>query len=589
MRSISAKLAALLIVAALIPITVYGAISILSARRATEASITEGNRLVAIEAAGRIDAYVAGSVDILRAIANDIHMSRLTDHQKERIIRNYVDDFEAFHAIDLIDRSGTAVATSRIVADRDESHIHAAFEAALQGETYRSNVYISKKLTPRMVVAHPYTHLGEVDGAVIGEINLIDMWTTVDEIRIGREGRALVVSRNGQLIAHGQPRAKPHVLKQKNLMDLEIIRSVLQGETATAVYASLAGDRVLAVGAPVKGLGWGIVIEQPVSEAYLLSNRMTRRLLLLIGIFLAAAITLGTLGGRVQIVRPIRALMEGTRRVASGDLSHQVTVRAASEFTELADSFNLMTVRLAELQEEIKEQERSATFGRLAAGLVHDLRHPVANLDNVGAALFADPGGPDSGGPVDNPEVRARLLGVIQRETGYIQRVLSDLHGLTHPAELQLFSLDVNSFIRGVAATFEETAAARSIQVELELAPNEPHIRADTFALERVCKNLISNAFEAMQGGGRLRIITAWTEPGSNDGRVSIAFEDSGVGIPEEKLKTIFDIYNTSKPKGLGLGLAVCRKLVDELGGKIEIQSTPGRGTTMTLLFPFDL
>jgi len=588
-RSITAKMAALLIGAALLPITIYGAISILSARRATEASITEGNRLVAIQAAGRIDAYVAASADILRAIANDIHLSRLSDRQKERIIRNYVDDFDAFHAIDLVDRHGTPVATTRIIADHDTARIDAAFQAALGGETYRSSVYISKSLTPRMIVALPYSNLGEIEGAVIGEINLIDMWNLVDEIRIGREGRALVVCRTGQLIAHGQPRAKPHVLKQKNLMDIEIIRSILQGETATAVYTSLTGDRVLAVGAPVQGLGWGIVIEQPVSEAYLLSDRMTRRLALLIGIFLAAAVAVGTLGGRVQIVRPIRALMEGTRRVASGDLSRQVTVRAANKFTELAAAFNRMMVRLGELQEEIKEQERSATFGRLAAGLVHDLRHPVSNLDNVGAALFADHGGPSLGGPVDRPEVRAKLLGVIQRETGYIQRVLNDLHGLTHPAELELFSMDVNSFIRGVASTFGETASARSIRVELELNHEDPYIRADTFALERVCKNLISNAFEAMTEGGRLRIITAISGSSSKDGRVSIAFEDTGPGIPEEKLKTIFDVYNTSKPKGLGLGLAVCKKLAAELGGKIEIRSAPGQGTTMTLLFPLDI
>ena len=586
MKTISARMALLLIGAALLPLTIFGIVSILSSRRATEASIIEGNRLVAIQATGRIDAYVEGSLDILRAIANDIHLARLTDHQKERIIRNHVDDFEAFHAIDLVDREGNLVATTRITAGGDEPRIDAAFRETSAGETYRSDVYISRSLTPRMIAAFPIQSLGEVDGAVIGEINLIDLWNLVDEIRIGLEGRALVFSRTGQLIAHGRAGAKPEVLKQKNLMELGIVRSVLDGETATAHYTSLTGDRVLAVGAPVPGLGWGIIIEQPESEAYLLSHRMVRRLGLLIGIFLLAGIAVGTIGGRIQIVRPIQALIEGTRRVASGDLTHRVDLRAADEFTDIADAFNRMTSRLTELQEEIKEQERSAVFGLLAAGLVHDLRHPVRTLDNVGTALFEEPGSSEEEDRLEGIEARNKLLEIIRREIGYINRVLDDLHGLTHPAELELFSLDVNSFIREMAATYGETAASGSIAVDFDPAPDDPRILADRFALERICKNLISNAFDAMPAGGRLGISIHRAISRSENGRVSISFQDTGVGIPKERLKTIFDVYNTSKSKGLGLGLAVCKKLVAELAGTIVMESSPGEGTTVTLSFP---
>jgi len=571
MKRISTKLIILLVSAALIPLVLFGIFSIVASRAANYSSVSEGNLNVAKRAADQIELYVQNGIHILKGIAENINRTHLEPWQKETIIKNYVINFEQFHEIYLTDREGMQVATTDLGAELADRSKDLAVVNAMKGEVYRSGVYISDQLVPMMTISLPIIRLNEVDGSVVGVIDLIDMWNLVDSIRIGQEGFAFVISKEGMLIAHGRDDAKPSVIKQEDRRQWGIVKTVLSGESGVVTYKNEKGEKVLGVCAPMKSLGWGLVIEQPTKEAYAMVRRMTYQLVALIIAFVVLMTIIGLWGSR-QIVGPIQELIRGTRALSRGDLSQRVQVKTKDEFSELGRSFNRMTEELFNLQEEMRRNERAVTFGKIASGLVHDLKHPVKSIENSSRLLLK---------MYDDPHYRETFHRTVNREFANINRFLDDLHNLTHPIPLKPIPLNLHKVIDEIIEGYLPEAERNGVRIMRQFQRDSFRISADRFAIERVIKNLILNAIEAMPQGGDLVIET------KSDGQwVEIGIGDTGCGIPRERLRTIFEDYTTTKRKGLGLGLAISRKIVQDLNGTIEIESEPGNGTTFTLKFP---
>jgi signal transduction histidine kinase len=571
MKRISTKLIILLVSAALIPLVLFGIFSIMAARASNYHSVSAGNLNVAKRAADQIELYVQNGIQILKGIAENINRTHLEPWQKETIIKNYVINFEQFHEIYLTDQNGIQGATTDLGAELVDRSKDSAVITAMRGEVYRSGVYISDQLVPMMTISLPIIRLNEVDGSVVGVIDLIDMWNLVDSIRIGQEGFAFVISKEGMLIAHGRDDAKPSVIKQEDRRQSGIVKSALSGKSGVLTYRNEKGERVLGVCAPMKSLGWGLVIEQPTKEAYAMARRMTYQLVTLIIAFVILMTIIGLWGGR-QIVRPIRELIRGTRAVSTGDLSQRMQVKTRDEFSELGRSFNRMTEELFNLQEEMRRNERAVTFGKIASGLVHDLKHPVKSIENSSKLLLK---------MYDDPHYRETFHRTVNREFANINRFLDDLHNLTHPIPLKPIPLNLHKVIDEAIEGYLPEAERNGVRILRQFQGDSFRISADRFAIERVIKNLILNAIEAMPQGGDLVVET------KSDGQwVEIGIGDTGCGIPKERLRTIFEDYITTKRKGLGLGLAISRKIVQDLNGTIEVESEPGNGTTFTLKFP---
>ncbi len=590
MKKISSKLIVLLVLSALIPMVTFGTISIWTSRRATYASVSQGNLNVAQRAAEQIELYVSNSIDVLKALAENINRADLKDWQKERIIKNYVINFEEFEQIYITDKEGREVVTTRLGMEPEDRSGEPGFKTAISGEIYRSEVFISDNLVPSMSIAVPLKRLNQIDGVIAAEINLVNMWNLVDSIRIGKEGYAFVVSQSGLLIAHGEGDAKALVLQEKNLSDEEIVRDVLRGRSLTRIYPGRKGEEMLGVTAPIESLGWGVIIEQPIREAFRAARMMTYQLSFLIVLFLSIMVSIGFLGGR-QIVRPIRELIKATGIISRGDLSQKLEISTQDEFSELGRSFDRMRERLGELQEDIRRQERSATFGRIAAGLVHDLRTPIKNIENSSRLIQR---------MSDDEAYRKTFQRTVEREFININRFLDDLYNLTHPTPLHPINLNLHKEIQGIVESFQDEAQKNGIRIAADFYREDLRVYADKFALERVVKNIIINAIQAISAcpspdghrgrrdGGELKIsarLIAKQLTAEAD-YVEISFTDNGCGIPSERLKALFDDYTTTKKRGLGLGLAISKTLVEQMGGSIEVESEVGKGTTFYLRFP---
>jgi len=398
------------------------------------------------------------------------------------------------------------------------------------------------------------------------------MWDLVDSIRIGKSGYASVVSRGGVLIAHGDPEEKARVVLSEKVMDKGIVKEVLRGKRAIMTYRIRKGIKVLGVAVPIGTVNWGIIIEEPIKEAYALSIRMTHELLYLAGIFLLIMVGVGSIYGRRKIVNPIKKLIEGTEVISKGDLSHRVEVDTGDELQELAGSFNEMTEKLIQLNEEIKRNERAVTFGRIAAGLVHDLRHPIRNIENSSKLISIKH---------EDKEYREKFKQIVEREFKNINRFLDDLYNLTHPTPLNMVGLKIDNIIEGLVQDMDDEFKRRNIIFNRNYAPDEMRVKGDRFALERVFRNLITNAMDAMPEGGELTISTKRV-----NSDIEIRVSDTGCGIEKERIKDIFTEYTTTKRKGLGLGLPVSKKIIDEHRGRIEIESKVGVGTTFIIILP---
>ena len=309
---------------------------------------------------------------------------------------------------------------------------------------------------------------------------------------------------------------------------------------------------------------------KPGSEAFGLSNQLQVQLVIVITVALLLTVAVGYYWGR-SFIRPILALTRGTEAIASGKLEERVDIGGTDEFRQLGESFNSMAARLDELQEDVRRKERQATFGRIAAGLVHDLSHPIQNIGNscrLIVRLF------------DDTDYRATFRRTVDREFASIKRVLENLRNLARPKPLERFPVDVNRSVGEVAESMQALADIAGVRLDVRLSASRPFIEGDVFALGRVYRNLILNAIEATAPGG---VVTLSTE--ERDGLMRISVRDTGTGIPHDRLENIFEDFKTTKRTGLGLGLAISRKIVDQLGGHISVTSVVGHGTTFLLEF----
>ena len=579
MRTITTRFVMLVATAAVAPLLLYGAVSVYSLRTGTEQSVIDGNRNVAARAAEQIEQYMGHLVSVLRSTADTLHDTQLEAWQQRLILTNHVLDFEVFHELTLFDPDGAVVATSRLGGETLQP------PATPTTEPFIAPITVDDDFLPTTTVALPITRLGEASGWLVGEVSLEELWHMVDRIRVGQEGFALVVAAGGQLIAHGDPDQKPRVAEAENLGGHELVMAVAalraQGRVDGGRPASLDvdlviehldddGRKLLAVAAAVASPEWTVIVEQPVSEAFGLSNQLERQLAVVITVALLLTIALGYYWGR-SFIRPILALTRGTEAIASGRLEERVNIGGTDEFHQLGESFNSMAVKLHELQEDVRRQERQATFGRIAAGLVHDLSHPIQNIGNscrLIVRLF------------DDHDYRATFRRTVDREFASIKLVLENLRNLARPMSLERFPVDVNRSVAEVAESMQALADTAGVKLDMRLSAGRPFIEGDIFALGRVYRNLILNAIEATAPGG---VITLSTE--EHDDRIRVLVQDTGTGIPHDRLENIFEDFKTTKRTGLGLGLAISRKIVNELGGKISVISTVGRGATFSLEF----
>src|SRR4051812_34872131 len=497
-RHIAVRFALLLGVAAVLPLVAYGVASILSLQRGTRESVVNGNRNVAVRAAEEIRRYVITNAELLKALAADLQDTGLSTRQQDQILKNYVLQFREFRELSLFDAQGGMIASSRVGKPRIT--IPADAGVVIDGVSM-SPIKVDEDLLPTSVFAIRLMRLNQPAGWLAGEFSLEEMWRMVDQIRIGEHGFAMVVAPGGALIAHGDPDKKALVAQTRNMSGHQLVAAAGAGDASTPIaqeYRDEDGRSQLGVAARIAQLGWTVIVEQPTREAYASATALQRQLVIAISAALLVMIAVGYFFGR-SFINPILTLQRATQDVALGQLDTRVHIARADELGDLGTAFNTMADRLTTLQEEVKRQERQAMFGRVAAGLVHDLSHPIQNIGNSTRLLLRD--------DLDL-ESREQFRRTIERELQTLKRFMEDLRHVVKPKPVERFAMDVNGSVVEMVESMRAEGERNGIVVEAHYAPGPLVIEGDRFALGRVYRNLITNAIQATEAGGPVTVAT---------------------------------------------------------------------------------
>ena len=228
-----------------------------------------------------------------------------------------------------------------------------------------------------------------------------------------------------------------------------------------------------------------------------------------------------------------------------------------------------------QLREQLFQQEKMVLVGQIAASIAHELNTPLGTI-LLRAQLIGQQMGKD--GDLSD-------LKIIESEAQRCRRIIDSLLGFSRRSEGVITRTDINSLARESLSLVENDLSLKGIEVETDYADNGSTVRVDVNQIHQVLLNLVTNAADAMPGGGRLRITTKLL---SDQGSVEIRVTDNGCGMEKDGLRQAFDPFFTTKGrgKGTGLGLAICQRIVEEHEGEIKIQSRPGQGTTVLILLP---
>jgi signal transduction histidine kinase len=236
------------------------------------------------------------------------------------------------------------------------------------------------------------------------------------------------------------------------------------------------------------------------------------------------------------------------------------------------------TKELDEAQERLIRMERLAILSQMASKVGHELRNPLAAIKNAAYFLNIVLEEPD-------PKVK-EMLEILERKVNTCERIISSLldFGRTKPPAWQ--KVDINDTIK---EALSRATVPPNVEVVSQLDETLPIIRADPNQLGQAFGSIILNAIQAMPEGGQLVVKTAEVSENLPQSEwVAISFADTGVGIPKENLDKLFEPLFTTKAKGIGLGLAVTKTLVEGHGGTIEVQSEVEKGSTFTVRLPTD-
>lgn len=230
------------------------------------------------------------------------------------------------------------------------------------------------------------------------------------------------------------------------------------------------------------------------------------------------------------------------------------------------------------IQFQLRIAERLAAIGQLTAGLAHELRNPLSSIRGT-AEILADDYSPD--------HPKYEMAGVLLKESARLNEILDSFLDFARPRPLQIQEKDLRSELSNVVETLNQHSAKGEHDIVLDVKGDVPRVQVDPDRLMQVFLNLGINALEAMEKKGTLTIRLS-TKTRDDRRCVSIIFQDEGPGIDQKTVEKIFNPFFTTKQSGTGLGLPISHRIVEDHGGRIEVTSTPGEGSTFEILLPVE-
>jgi signal transduction histidine kinase len=514
------------------------------------------------------------------------------------------------------------------------------YQQLIQTRDFVVSGYQIGRISGKAVVVLAYPVLDATGGLqAIVSVGLDLAWINqlAAEAQLPARSVFTVIDHNGTILAR---HPNPEAWVGQSMPEAPLVEAVLAQGAGMAEAPGLDGVVRLYAFTPLSGVpdadtGVYVSVGIPSDVVFADANRALARNLTLLGLVTVFTLVAARLFGDLLVLRPVNALVAATQRLAAGDLDARTGIPyRRGELGQLAQAFDQMagaleqreaerqqaeealeaysarleelvaerTQELREAQENLIRQEKLAMLGQLAGGVGHELRNPLGAIRN--AAYFLNMVlSQGSSGEEPDPEIQ-EMLHILDKEVGTSERIINSLLDFARAKPFTLRQVDVNAVVQ---EALSRVNVPEDTEVLSQLDEARPTMLGDPDQLGQVFGNIILNAIQAMPEGGRLTVSVSTGQEqvrsrgakergsggaeeqeskGARERSVVVSISDSGVGIPQENLGKVFEPLFTTKAKGIGLGLALTKTLVEGHGGTIEVASEVGAGSTFTVRLP---
>ena len=410
--------------------------------------------------------------------------------------------------------------------------------------------------------------------------------------RLQRKGveEISILSNEKEIIASSNPTRVGHTIDPKR-KDLFITARL--GETLGAENIQKTYNLIVPIVVGNQRMGYALISMVLDDFAQLSRINFLKRLIatvLVFGLGIGASLVLSW-----KYTRPIDRVVQAARRVAQGDLRETLPVERRDEIGQLTESFNDMVAKLRankELEHRLHQAERLSSIGQLASGIAHEIRNPL-NFINLSIDHLHN-----RFAPADSlsREEFDELVSAVKTEIHRLDTMITSFLTYGKPLRLQPRPSDLAPLLDEVAGVADGKAREQGIEIERGYPAELPKAWVDGEQIKTCFMNVLVNAFQAMPRGGRLSIDArpingddASRSQASSTGQwLEVSFRDTGSGIAPDDLPKVFEPYFSTKEVGIGLGLALTRKIVEEHGGSIALDSAREQGTTVRIRLPLE-
>jgi len=309
----------------------------------------------------------------------------------------------------------------------------------------------------------------------------------------------------------------------------------------------------------------------------------TRLMLIFIG---CGGLLIGVFGAILlarRITGPLKKLVEGTVKISKEDFSQKIDITSQDEIGNLAQSFNDMSRKLLLARERMEaasnkliQAEKLASIGSISAGIAHEIRNALTSVKlNIQKLVQSD--------RLD--ETEKEHLSISQEGIGQMEKFVKELLDFTRVSELNLSRFSLEQILDESIKTLADTLELKKVVLEKSYEEGLPQVLVDADKLKQVFLNLLRNAFDAVEEKGKINISISLLKE-QEGSKIRVFISDNGCGIPEEKRETVFEPFYTTKASGIGLGLPIARKIIEQHRGTIRVKENAAQGTSFDILIP---
>ena len=609
---------------------------------------------IAQKVASNVESYIEDKKNALQIVHKSSDFLSMNPRRQSEILSNVMNAYPMFMHMAVVDLDGREIASvnrldhaSRRDSRREEKQ---ALKLIKSLGDYIGPVTRSPEGYPQMTLAVPIERIpARPIGVLIGVVNLIDLSSLIKDLVIDKRGYVYIVDmQEKHLVAHPDV----HTLLSSEPPP-EVRAAALapeENDSGAIEFTDQSKHRFLATFATVRKLNWRVFVQQPTEEAYAASQEMRSEIFKVLVLVIMITLAFGIFISQA-IVGRVRTLQQAMEKVGEGNFNVPEVPTSNDEFGSLTEKFLWMasslkdktfkllsaqkelqkwnselerrvqerTHDLKEAQEQLIAQEKLAALGQMASVVGHELRNPLAVMNNAvyllktkltaklsspGASLNRHPLRPQAGDPsksdktLDSPPTTAgndnnnnmttgddaldpkilKHLHTIESEIGKSNSIIRDVLDFARNRALNLAPQKVDELLE---QALERIQPPPNVTIKKHLGLGDSQVPVDEDELRQVLVNLMENACQAMTSGGTLTVGTK-----SHADMVEILIADTGCGIPQAHLNKIFAPFFTTKSRGTGLGLAVVKKVIDRHQGVMEVESKVGEGTTFHIRLP---